>query len=92
VTIEVENDTNSSITVHWASSDSRVRVFGVAGTWKDLASGTTTIPAGEERTKAVSLDFSCNSEHQYRLYVTQGGNSWYDTSGWDTGSFIHITV
>jgi hypothetical protein len=89
VTVHVDNEKASAITVQWTKSDSRVRVFGIAGPWKKLGSGTTTIQAGQNGSKAFTLDFSCSTVHQYRVHYTQGSNSGYayfpaNTSNWTT--------
>src|SRR4051794_4142126 len=74
VTVHVHNDTSSAITVQWEQSDSRARVF-VAGTWKKLGSGSSTIQAGDSASKAFTLDLSCSTDHQYRVHYTKGSSS-----------------
>jgi hypothetical protein len=74
VTVHVHNQTNSAITVQWDQSDSRAKVV-VAGPWKKLGSGSTTIQASDTGSKAFTLDFSCKTKHQYRVHYTQGSNS-----------------
>ena len=46
VTVHVHNQTNSAITVQWDQSGSRAK-FVVAGPWKKLGSGSTTIQASD---------------------------------------------
>ena len=74
VTVHVHNQTNSAITVQWDQSSSRAK-FVVAGPWKKLGSGSTTIQASDTGSKAFTLDFSCNTKHQYRVHYTQGSSS-----------------
>jgi len=74
VTVHVHNQTNSAITVQWDQSGSRAK-FVVAGPWKKLGSGSTTIQASDTGSKAFTLDFSCNTKHQYRVHYTQGSSS-----------------
>ena len=97
VTVSVHNKTTSALTVQWAQSDSRVQVFGIAGPWKELGSGSTTIQAGDTASKAFNLDFSCSTAHQYRVHYTQGNSSAYryapkDTSNWTTTTTPSVTV
>jgi hypothetical protein len=96
-TVEVHNHRTSDITVKWASSDSRAKVWGVAGPWKELGSGTTTVHSGAIGSKAFTLDLSCNTPHQYRVYLTQGSNSFYanyptSTSIWTTSNRPHLDI
>jgi len=74
VTVHVHNQTNSAITVQWDQSSSRAK-FVVAGPWKKLGSGSLTIQASDTGSKAFTLDFSCNTKHQYRVHYTQGSSS-----------------
>jgi len=74
VTVHVHNQTNSAITVQWDQSGSRAK-FVVAGPWKKLGSGSTTIQASDTGSKAFTLTFSCSTKHQYRVHYTQGSNS-----------------
>jgi len=74
VTVRVHNQTNSAITVQWDQSGSRAK-FVVAGPWKKLGSGSTTIQASDTGSKAFTLDFSCSTKHQYRVHYTQGSSS-----------------
>jgi hypothetical protein len=97
VTVRVNNERSAAITVQWAQSDSRARVFTVAGPWKKLGSGTATIQAGDTGSKAFTLDFSCSTEHQYRVHYTQGSNSAYvyfprNRSDWTTSTrpIVHV--
>jgi hypothetical protein len=97
VTVHVQNERNSAITVQWAQSDSRARLFGIAGPWKKLGSSTTTVQAGQTGSKAFTLDFSCSTVHQYRVHYTQGSSSAYgyfpkNTSNWttSTGPTVHV--
>jgi len=102
VTVEVHNKSTSNITVNWASSDSRAGEdlgwLGVAaGTWKKLDTGSTTVTPGSIGSRAVTLDLSCNTLHQYRIWVTQGSNSSWakypaDTSKWTTNTTPHLDV
>jgi hypothetical protein len=78
--------------VNWSASDSRARPFGVAGFWKELGSGSTTVTGGDERSVAWTLDFACSTQHQIRLHVTEAGSSRFVESGWETDSVLHIHV
>jgi len=60
--------------VQWDQSGSRAK-FVVAGPWKKLGSGSTTIQASDTGSKAFTLTFSCSTKHQYRVHYTQGSNS-----------------
>ncbi len=96
VTLDVHNRTNSAITVQWDDSDSRGFVF-VAGTWKKLGSGSTTIQSGDTGSRAFTLDLSCNTDHQYRIKYKQGTSTSYvyfpkNTSYWTTSTNPHIDV
>jgi len=96
-TVEVHNHRSSDITVKWGSSDSRAKVWGVAGPWKDLGAGTSTVHSGAIGSKAFTLDLSCSTPHQYRVYLTQGSNSFYanfpsNTSNWTTSNRPHLDV
>jgi hypothetical protein len=96
VTVHVHNDTSSAITVQWDKSDSRAKVW-VAGPWKKLGSGTTTIQAGNQASRAFNLDLSCSTEHQYRVHYTKGSSSGYayfpkNTSNWTTTNSPNVHV
>jgi len=97
VSVEVHNHRSSDITVKWASSDSRAKVWNIPGNWKQLGSGTTTVHPGDIGSKAFTLDLSCSTPHQYRVYITQGSNSFYadfpaNTSNWTTSASPHLDV
>jgi hypothetical protein len=96
VTVHVHNQTKSPITVQWNQSDSRAKwVF--AGPWAKLGSGSTTISAGATGSQAFTLDFSCSTDHQYRVHYTQGSNSAYgyfpaNTSNWTNSNSPNVNV
>jgi hypothetical protein len=96
VSLDVHNKTSSDITVDWADSDSRAKVV-VAGTWKELDTGTTVVSPGAITAHAVTLDLSCSTNHQYRLEVNQNGSSWFvyfpaNTSNWTKDASPHVDV
>jgi hypothetical protein len=96
VTVKVHNQSSSALTVQWGKSDSRAK-FVLAGPWKKLGSGSTTIQAGNTGSRAFTLDFSCSTQHQYRVHYTQGTSSAYgyfpkDTSKWTTSSSPNVYV
>jgi hypothetical protein len=96
VTIHVHNKTNSAIKVQWDKSDSRADLFTGPGWWKKLGSGSTTIQASSTGSKAVTLDLSCSTKHQYRVHYTQGSSSGYayypSASSWTTKSSFTVNV
>jgi hypothetical protein len=82
--------------VQWAQSSSRA-YYILAGPWRSLGSGTTTIQAGTSGSKAFTLDFSCSTSHQYRVHYTHGNSSAYgyfpaNTNNWTTSNSPDITV
>ena len=96
VTVHVHNQTNSAITVQWDQSGSRAKVV-VAGPWKKLGSGSTTIQASDTASKAFTLSFSCNTKHQYRVHYTQGSSSGFayypkNRSLWTTNASPTVQV
>jgi hypothetical protein len=97
VTVKVQNERSSAVTVQWSQSDSRARLFGIAGPWKKLGSSTTTVQAGDTGSKAFTLDFSCSTVHQYRVHYTHGSSSAYayfpaNTSNWTTSTSPTVHV
>jgi hypothetical protein len=96
VTVKVHNNSSSAITVQWDQSDSRAHYI-VAGPWKKLGSGTTTVQPGATGSKAFTLDFSCSTDHQYRVHYTKGSSSGYgyfpaNTSNWTTNNSPTVQV
>jgi hypothetical protein len=94
VTFDVHNKRSSDITVQWADSDSRAWLWpGVAGTWKKLDSGTTTVSPSAIKSHAVTLDLSCSTQHNYRLYINKGsGGTAYVYVNWTTNAHPHVDV
>ena len=96
VTIHVHNKTNSAIKVQWDKSDSRADLFTGPGWWKKLGSGSMTIQASSTGSKAVTLDLSCSTNHQYRVHYTRGSSSGYayypSASSWTTKSSFTVNV
>ena len=95
ITVHVHNLTSSTIKVQWNKSDSRAHIITGAGWWKKLGSGSTTIQPSATGSKAFTLDFSCGTEHQYRVHYTKGSNSgfsYYPKSGWTTKSSFTVKV
>jgi hypothetical protein len=94
VTIDVHNKRSSDITVKWTDSDSRAWIWpGVAGTWKQLDTGTTTVSSGATKSHAVTLDLSCSTLHNYRLYVDKGsGGTGFVYIDWTTNANPKVDV
>jgi hypothetical protein len=96
ITVHVQNNSNSAIKVQWDKSDSRAKVLTGAGWWKKLGSGSTTIQPSHTGSKAFTLDFSCGTNHQYRVHYTKGSNSAYayypSTSSWTTKASFTVKV
>jgi hypothetical protein len=95
ITVHVHNQRNSAITVQWAKSDSRADTLVGPGFWKKLGTGTQKVKAGKTGSKAFTLDFSCNTEHQYRIHYTHGNSSAYayfpkDRSHWTTSTSFTV--
>jgi hypothetical protein len=96
-TVEVHNRRSSNITVDWEDSDSRSGVntpWGIAaGSWKKLIeNASNTIEPGDIESRAILLDFGCNTLHEYRLEVTKSNGTSFVYSGWETDSVAHIDV
>ena len=95
VTIHVHNKTNSAIKVQWNKSDSRAHFITGPGWWKKLGSGSMTIQASDTGSKAFTLDFSCNTKHQYRVHYTKGSSSgfaYYPANSWTTKRSFTVKV
>lgn len=96
ITVHVQNNSNSAIKVQWDKSDSRADLFTGPGWWKKLGSGSMTIQASSTGSKAVTLDLSCSTKHQYRVHYTQGSSSGYayypSASSWTTKSSFTVNV
>jgi len=91
VTVYGHNTLGSTATIHWADSDVRTSTVALGirakGPWKSLGSSTTAVSPGDTRSKAFTLDLGCNIDRQYRLWVTEGGSSFWEyfpanTSNW----------
>jgi hypothetical protein len=84
VTLTVDNDRNSDVTVHWAHSKVRAAPLGVPATWAAMGSTSVNLDAdssgsGDDITKGLNLTFSCGTARQYYVYWTDGqGNSGYE--------------
>jgi hypothetical protein len=101
VTLEAHNTGNTSATVDWADSDVRIRTWApivgwVNGTWGQVGTGSTTVPAGATRSRAETLAFPCSYQRQYRFEVTEGGSTrWVyfpSSSTWTTNINPHFHV
>jgi hypothetical protein len=105
ISLDVNNNVNTDVTVNWNLSKVRAAPLGVAGTWSSIGSTSVTLDAdtsgsGDELTKALNLTFSCGTARQYKLYVTDGnGNSWYEyhnevgpTGSWTTSVQPYIDI
>jgi hypothetical protein len=95
ITVHVHNTTKSTIKVQWSKSDSRAHTIAGPGFWKKLGSGTTTIQSSKTGSKAFTLDFSCSTEHQYRVHYTKGNSSgyvYYPKNGWTTSRSFTVKV
>ena len=63
------------------------------GTWKMLLNNTTNyIEPGDIESRAVVVDTSCNTGHQFRVEIEQNGSSWFEYSGWSSSTLVHIDV
>ncbi len=91
VTLNVDNDKNTDVTVHWAYSKVRAKPAGVAGTWAKMGTTSVSLDAdtsggGDDVLKGLNLTFSCGTQRQYYVYWTDGnGNSGYEYHN-ETGS------
>ena len=95
VTVHVHNKTNSAIKVQWSKSDSRAHLITGAGWWKKLGSGSLTVQPSDTGSKAFTLDFSCDTEHQYRVHYTKGSSSgfaYYPANSWTTKRSFTVKV
>ena len=95
VTIKVHNQTNSAIKVQWSKSDSRAHLITGAGWWKKLGSGSLTVQPSDTGSKAFTLDFSCDTEHEYRVHYTKGSSSgfaYYPANSWTTKRSFTVKV
>lgn len=95
ITVHVHNKTNSTIKVQWNKSDSRAHFITGPGFWKKLGTGSQTIKASDTGSRAFTLDFSCNTKHQYRVHYTKGSSSgyaYYPVSDWTTKSSFTVNV
>ena len=95
ITVHVHNKTNSAIKVQWNKSDSRAHFITGPGWWKKLGSGSLTIQPSDTGSKAFTLDFSCNTKHQYRVHYTKGSSSgfaYYPVNGWTTKRSFTVKV
>ena len=78
VSITSDNDQQETVTVDWDRSEVRTRTLGVAGPWKDISTYSTTIAADAQIVRAFTLDLSCNVDRQYRLWVDDGEQTYFE--------------
>ena len=103
-TVEAHNVTASTATVNWNASQVRIRtnvpfVGWVAGPWASLDTGSSNVAAGATATNATTLTFSCSTQRQYRLFVSQNGSTRWEyhngvgpSGSWTTSAFPHIDL
>ena len=93
VSITVDNDESTSVTVNWAQSQVRVSALGIPATWATLGSSSSNVGAdssssSDELTRAFALGWGCGLNRQYKLSVSNGSSSWFEyfpsSSGWTT--------
>ena len=103
VSITVDNDESTAVTVNWAQSEVRIGAFGVPATWATLGSSSSNVGAdssstSDEVTRAFALDFGCNFDRRYKISVSDGTSSWYEyfpsSTGWtrDVTPFVSWTA
>jgi hypothetical protein len=101
VSITGDNDESQTVTVNWALSQVKVGAWGVPATWATLGNSSSNVGAdsgtdSDEVTRAFTLGLGCNFDRRYRLYVSDGANSWYEyfpsSTGWtqSTSPFIEL--
>lgn len=89
VSITVDNDESTSVTVNWAQSQVRVSALGIPATWATLGSSSSNVGAdssssSDELTRAFSLGWGCGLNRQYKISVSNGSSSWFEYFGWTT--------
>ena len=93
VSITVDNDESTSVTVNWAQSQVRVSALGIPATWATLGSNSSSIGAdssssSDELTRAFALGWGCNLDRRYKISVSNGSSTWFEyfpsSTGWTT--------
>ncbi len=101
VSITVDNDENTAVTVNWAQSQVKIGAFGIPATWATLGSSSSNVGANsssnsDEVTRAFSLGCGCNFDRRYKISVSDGTSSWYEyipsSTGWtqDVTPFVQL--
>ena len=84
VTVTADNVEDQTITVDWDASQVRTsEVFGwpigrLAGPWKSISNYSTNIAANSSVNRAFTLDLPCNLDRQYRLWVDNGEDTYWE--------------
>jgi hypothetical protein len=101
VSITVDNDESTAVTVNWAQSQVKIGAFGIPATWATLGSTSSNVGANssstsDEVTRAFDLGFGCNLDRRYKISVSTGASSWYEyypsSTGWtrDVTPFVQL--
>ncbi len=101
VSITVDNDESTVVTVNWAQSQVKIGAFGIPATWATLGSTSSNVGAdssstSDEVTKAFNLGWGCNLDRRYKISVSDGTSSWYEyfpsSTGWtrDITPFVQL--
>jgi hypothetical protein len=78
VSITADNVENQTVTVNWSASQVRAKVAGVAGPWKSIGTYSTNIAANSDVVRAFTLDLPCGNQRQYRLWVDNGEDTYWE--------------
>jgi hypothetical protein len=83
ISLSIDNDKPTDVTVNWTLSKVRAAPLGVAGTWASIGNSSVGLDAdpgpGDDLTRALNLTFSCGTARQYKIYYTDSnGNSFYE--------------
>ena len=78
ISITADNVENQTVTVNWSRSQVRTRILGVEGPWAAIGNYSTNIAANSDVVRAFTLDFGCNVDRQYRLWVDNGEDTYWE--------------
>ena len=99
MSITVDNDESTAVTVNWAQSEVRISTWGA--TWATLGSTSSNVGAdsgsdSDEITRSFELGLGCNLNRRYRLSVSNGSSTWTEyfpsANGWtaDVSPFVEL--